>query len=212
MFRNEPAWERLEESVGSLSKTLATSRHVFPAGSAPNPGRDDQILTSRYNSDDRTYDVEFWRFASDAPVWTHEACPSTPFFSSREAIVVCPEIDIDKPVILLDASNGRVLDASAPRPDPDPLPEACNLDESGSPVTLSTRDQPLLSLFDLTPTEWAIALPTGQFIGTPEAPSYLAFYAPSGDPLSRDQVEHLRDPRAVQNVLTALPRIAACSP
>jgi hypothetical protein len=194
--------------------TRKTSRRIFPAGSALIPGRGDHFLAYHYSPNDRTYDIELWRFANDVPVWTHEACPAPPFFTARGARVACPEIDVDKPVILLDTSSGRVLDASAPRPDVAYLPEVCELDVSaGSSVTISRRGQALVTFFDLTPTEWAIVLPDGRFTGTADAASYLAFYNRAGDAWRRDQVDRLRESRAVQSLLAELPKIAAsCAP
>lgn len=191
-------------------ETKKTSKRAFPTGSVLLPGRDDHLLAYRYRSGDRSYDVELWRFSNDVPVWTHGGCPAPPFFTARGARVVCPEIDVDKPVVLLDTISGRVLDSAAPRPDVDYPPGVCELDVSAdSSVTVSSREQALVSFFDLTPAEWAIVLPNGRFVGTAAAPSYLAFYGRSGDPWRPEQVEHLRDGSAVQSELAELPRIAA---
>jgi len=204
--------ESPEIAFWDLSTRKNTSR-VLPSGSVVIPGRGEQLLAYRYRASDRTYDIELWRLANDVPVWTHEACAAPPFFAARGARVVCPEIDIDKPVELLEAASGRVLDARSPRPEVDYLPQACGLDvKAGSLVTLARREQALVSFYDLTPTEWAIVLSDGRWIGTAEAPSYLAFYGPSGEGWARDQVERLHDRGAVQSVLGELAGIAGNCP
>jgi hypothetical protein len=191
-------------------KTRQVSRRPFAAGCMLVPGRDQHFLAYRYRTDDRTYDIELWRFASARAVWAHAGCAAPPYFAARGAHVVCPAIDIASPVLLLDTRNGRVLDASAPRPAVAHLPQACELDTSdGRMITSSRRGQTLVTLYDLTPTEWAIVLPDGRFVGTAAAPSYLAFYGRSGEVRGLGQVERLRDPVAVQTVLAELAGIAS---
>lgn len=195
-------------------ETRQISRRSFPAGSVLIPGRKQHLLAYRYRADDRTYDIELWRFTDDVPVWTREACAAPPYFATRGAHVVCPAIDIDEPVILLDARSGQVVNARAPRPAVAHLPQACELDTSdGRTLTSSRRGQALVSLYDLTPTEWAIVVPDGRFVGTDTAPGYLAFYGRFGEAWGHDQVERLRDRAAVQGALAELAGIASrCVP
>ena len=68
------------------------------------------------------------------------------------------------------------------------------------------------TLFDLTPTEWALVLPEGELNSNADAASYLAFYDATGTPASRAQVERRRDPKAVQAALDRLRQaLAGCT-
>jgi hypothetical protein len=195
---------QLERGIWDIAARSLSTRS-FPPETSIAPGTGDQFLAYVLNPSTHLYDFEVWKFTSDTPSWGRQGCPSRPHFASGGAQVVCPTVEYtEQPVMLLDAANGRVINEKAPPPERQHLPEPCDVGVELDGQTITRNGRAVAAVFDLTPSEWAIALPDGQFEGTPDASAYLAFYGPSGTLLGSEQVQRLHNASAVQSAMRAM--------
>jgi hypothetical protein len=81
---------------------------------------------------------------------------------------------------VFDADDGHVVNDSAPLSVIFGDHRPCLGVGVGPEPTIWLDGVAVASLYDLTPTQWAIVLPDGHFHGSRGASSFLAFYAPSG--------------------------------
>jgi hypothetical protein len=185
-----------------------SSKRAFAPGSVTVVGPGEHFLLSSFDEQRRTHRVEAWAFAGQAPGWRREACGATPYFAEQGARVVCADPGGDDS-LLLDATDGKevgtVSSSGAPAPAPDQPARPCQLSVAQTAAAALTRHgRPVATLFDLTPTEWALVLPDGTFTGSAGAATYLAFYDAAGTPALGERVERLRDPGAVRGALASL--------
>lgn len=200
---------RQELAVWDLTRRQLSVRS-FPSDKKIVFGSAGWFLTYTSDLQGQANDIEVWNHTSATPQWSRQSCPAAPHFAGG-AYVVCPKAMFDdEGALLLDASSGREVSG----PSPPDASESCWLDvEPGVGAVISRQGQPLATVFDLGASEWAIVLPDGRFQGSADAPTYLAFYGPDARPLGRDQVEALRQPGAVQGVLSQLQQsLNGCSP
>ena len=209
------AWWRgdsndVEQVIGVLDlPTRRRSTRSFATEALILLGSNERLLMVSANDQhmDTFYAFEVWTFGGRTPLWTHPGCANQPHFIAGGAQIACVTGQAgDEPsALVLDASNGRLVNDSAPASVIFGDHRPCLGVAPGREPTIWLDGVAVASLYDLTPTEWAIVLPDGRFHGTRGASSFLAFYTPSGTLLSRRQVETLRDSRAVRKVVAALP-------
>ena len=200
---------RHEVAIWDLIRRQTSVRSFSPEKTLL-PGPAGWFLTYAPDAQGRANDIEVWNHASAVPQWSLQSCPAAPHFAGG-AYVVCPKATFDdEGALLLDVSSGREVSV----PSPPDVAERCRLDvEPDVGAVISRRGQPLATVFDLSASEWAIVLPDGRFHGSAAAPTYLGFYGPDARPLGRDPVERLRQPAAVQGVLSHLQEsLRGCPP